>query len=183
MKTKNKLFVIIVSILLFSGFVRKDNDIYYEINKSIDIFGRVYKEVTLNYVDEISPEEFMLAGIEGMLGSLDPYTNFIDGSQQKDIDIITKGKYGGIGATVGLREESITVVDLIEGYSAQRQGIRIGDVITQINDVKVSKENYDTLSDLLKGDPGTTVKLFIQREGTDEQLIFNLVREEIEVVK
>ncbi len=181
MKTKNKLFVTVIAILLFSGFVRKDTDIYYEINKSIDIFGRVYKEVTLNYVDEINPEEFMLAGIEGMLESLDPYTNFIDGSQQKDIDIITKGKYGGIGATVGLREESITIVDLIEGYSAQRQGIRIGDVITQINEVKVSKENYDTLSDLLKGDPGTTVKLIIQREGTDEQLIFNLVREEIEV--
>jgi carboxyl-terminal processing protease len=166
---------------LLSGFIRKDSDIYFEINKSIDIFGRVYKEVALNYVDEINPEEFMLAGIDGMLQSLDPYTNFIDGSQQKDIDIITKGKYGGIGATVGLREESITVVDLIEGYSAQRQGIRIGDVITQINDVKVSKENYDTLSDLLKGDPGTTVKLFIKREGTDEQIIFNLLREEIEV--
>lgn len=181
MKTINKLFVITAAVLLLSGFIRKDSDIYFEINKSIDIFGRVYKEVALNYVDEINPEEFMLAGIDGMLQSLDPYTNFIDGSQQKDIDIITKGKYGGIGATVGLREESITVVDLIEGYSAQRQGIRIGDVITQINDVKVSKENYDTLSDLLKGDPGTTVKLFIKREGTDEQIIFNLLREEIEV--
>jgi carboxyl-terminal processing protease len=181
MKNKNKLFVAAAAVVLFSGFITKDSDIYFEINKSIDIFGRVYKEVTLNYVDEINPEEFMLAGIGGMLDSLDPYTNFIDGNQQKDIDIITKGKYGGIGATVGLRDEDITIVDLIEGYSAQRQGIRIGDVINQINDVKVSKENYDTLSDLLKGDPGTTVKLVINREGTAEPLTFNLVREEIEV--
>ena len=181
MKARNKFLVVAVGVLLFSGFVQKDSDIYFEINKSIDIFGRVYKEVTLNYVDELNPEEFMLAGINGMLESLDPYTNFIDGSEQKDIDIITKGKYGGIGATVGLRNENITVVDLIEGYSAQRQGIRIGDVITKINDITVNKENYDNLSELLKGDPGTTVKITIKREGTDEDLVFNLVREEIEV--
>jgi len=71
----------------------------------------------------------MLGGINGMLASLDPYTNFIDSDQQKDIDIITKGKYGGIGATVGIRNDNVTIVDLIEGYSAQRQGIRIGDII------------------------------------------------------
>lgn len=181
MKTINKFMIIAAAVLLFSGFMRKDSDIYFEINKSIDIFGRVYKEVTLNYVDEINPEEFMLAGIGGMLESLDPYTNFIDGSQQKDIDIITKGKYGGIGATVGLRDESITVVDLIEGFSAQRQGIRIGDRIIQINDIKVSKENFDTLSELLKGEPGTSVRLIIDREGFSEQITFDLIREEIEV--
>ena len=181
MQTKNKLFLTVAAILLFSGFIRKDTDIYFEINKSIDIFGKVYKEVTLNYVDDLNPEEFMLAGINGMLESLDPYTNFIDGSEQKDIDIITKGKYGGIGATVGLRDENITVVDLIEGFSAQRQGMRIGDVITQINDVKVSKDNYENLSDFLKGDPGTTVTIHVKRDGTEDELVFNLVREEIEI--
>lgn len=181
MKRRNKILLAAVAVLLFSGFIRKDSDIYFEINKSIDIFGRVYKEVTLNYVDELNPGEFMLAGINGMLESLDPYTNFIDDVEQKDIDIITKGKYGGIGATVGVRNENITVVDLIEGYSAQRQGIRIGDVIIMVNDVKVSKDNYDSLSEYLKGDPGTTVKVVIKREGTNEELVFNLVREEIEV--
>lgn len=181
MVTKKNLVISIISILILSGFITKDSDIYFEINKSIDIFGRVYKEVTLNYVDPLNPEEFMLAGIEGMLQSLDPYTNFIDGSNQKDIDIITKGKYGGIGATVGIRNESITVVDLIEGYSAYRQGIRIGDVITKIDEITVTKENYDNLSDLLKGEPGTAVKITILREGQSEPVIFNLIREEIEV--
>lgn len=181
MVTKKNLIISIVSILLLSGFITKDTDIYFEINKSIDIFGRVYKEVTLNYVEPLNPEEFMLAGIEGMLQSLDPYTNFIDGSNQKDIDIITKGKYGGIGATVGIRNESITIVDLIEGYSAYRQGIRIGDVITKIDEKNVTKENYDNLSDLLKGEPGTSVKITILREGQSEPIIFNLIREEIEV--
>lgn len=181
MLNRKNIFTAVIGILLFSGFVQKDSDIYFEINKGIEIFGRVYKEVTLNYVDKINPEEFMLAGINGMLESLDPYTNFIDGSNQKDIDIITKGKYGGIGATVGLRNESITIVDLIEGYSAQRQGIRIGDVIIKIDDNAVTKENYEELSELLKGDTGTSVKLLIEREGEKEPVLFNLLREEIEI--
>ncbi|MEW6702492.1 MAG: S41 family peptidase, partial [Bacteroidota bacterium] len=163
------------------GFITRDDDIYFEINKSIDIFGRVYKEVTLNYVDQLMPEEFMLAGINGMLSSLDPYTNFMDAGAQKDIDIITKGKYGGIGATVGIRNENVTIVDLIEGYSAQRQGMRIGDIIIQINDTPVTKENFEKLSEYLKGEPGTTVNVKVKRETVDEEIIFSLVREEIEV--
>lgn len=178
---KKKIVIVLAAVILFSGFMRKDSDIYFEINKSIDIFGKVYREVTLNYVEPLNPEEFMLAGIDGMLESLDPYTNFIDQNNQKDIDIITKGKYGGIGATVGLRNESITIVDLIEGYSAQRQGLRIGDVIVKINDTRVTKENYDELNELLKGDPGTTVVIAIQREGENEEIKFNLIREEIEI--
>lgn len=181
MLTKNKIIGSIIILILFSGFIRNDTDFYFEINKSIDIFGRVYKEVTLNYVDPINPEEFMLAGISGMLESLDPYTNFIDDAHQKDIDIITKGKYGGIGATVGLRNENITIVDLIEGYSAQRQGLRIGDIILKVDDKPVNKDNYEELSNMLKGEPGTTVKLTVKREGVNEELVFNLVREEIEI--
>ncbi|MDQ7815642.1 MAG: S41 family peptidase [Melioribacteraceae bacterium] len=181
MFTRKNILITIIGILLFSGFVKKDTDIYFEISKSIDIFGRIYKEVTLNYVDELDPQEFMLAGIEGMLQSLDPYTNFIDGNNQKDMDIIIKGKYGGIGATIGVRNETITVVDLIEGYSAQRQGIRIGDIISKIDETIVTKENYDELNNLLKGDPGTTVKITIQREGLEEPIFFNLIREEIEI--
>ncbi len=181
MNKKNILFAASTAIFLFSGFIKKDTDIYFEINKSIDIFGKVYREVTLNYVEPLNPQEFMLAGIEGMLQSLDPYTNFIDQDNQKDIDIITKGKYGGIGATIGLRNESITIVDLIEGYSAQRQGMRIGDVIVKIGDVLITKDNYDEMNELLKGDPGTTIKIEVAREGNDELIIFNLVREEIEI--
>jgi len=178
---RNRFLIVFIIILLFSGFVTKDNDIYFEINKGIDIFGRVYKEVAVNYVDPLNPEEFMLAGINGMLESLDPYTNFIDGASQKDIDIITKGKYGGIGATIGLRNDGITIVDLIEGYSAQRQGLRIGDIIIQIDSVKVNKEKYNELGEYLKGDPGTPVNILIQRDGSQEDILFKLIREEIEV--
>ncbi|MFZ6033391.1 MAG: S41 family peptidase [Melioribacter sp.] len=181
MKTKRQLIIVLLLAFLFSGFFRSDSDIYFKINKSIDIFGRVYKELSLNYVDPIDPEKLMQSGIEGMLESLDPYTNFIDDVHQKDIDIITKGTYGGIGATVGLRNDNITIVDLIEGYSAQRQGMRIGDVIIRIDSVDVSKDNYETLSELLKGEPGTLVTVTVKREGSSEPIVFNLVREDIEI--
>ncbi|MCX6168185.1 MAG: S41 family peptidase [Ignavibacteriales bacterium] len=181
MKIWKIIFLSAFAVILFSGFITRDNDIYLEMNKSIDVFGRVYKEVTLNYVDHLNPEEFMLAGINGMLTSLDPYTNFIDENQQKDIDIITKGKYGGIGASIGIRNDNVTVVDLIEGFSAQRQGMRIGDIIMKINDTPVTRENIENLSDLLKGDPGSPVKIVVKRETVNEPIVFNLMREEIEV--
>ncbi|MCB0748786.1 MAG: S41 family peptidase, partial [Ignavibacteriae bacterium] len=124
---------------------------------------------------------FMLQGIQGMLSALDPYTVYIDENHQKDIELITKGKYGGIGATVGLYNDKITIVDLIEGYSAQRQGIRIGDVIKKVDTVSISKTNYDELGNYLKREPGTEISLTIERDGVKGDIIFNLVSEEIEI--
>ncbi len=174
---------IYISVILFfvTGLLFSQTDIYFKISKAIDIFGRIYKEITLHYVDEIDPEEFMLAGIRGMLSSLDPYTVYIDENQQKDIELITTGKYGGIGATVSLKNGKVTIVDLIEGYSAQRQGIRIGDIILMVDSVVVTKENYEELGSLLKKPAGTEIEMVIKREGVEENLIFNLVSEEIEI--
>lgn len=179
-KSIYKLFAVL-SIIVLGGFVNSDSDIYFKMSKAIDIYGRVYKEVALNYVDEVNPEPFMLQGIKGMLDALDPYTVYIDEKHQKDIELITKGKYGGIGATVGLYNDRITIVDLIEGYSAQRQGIRIGDVIKKVDSVDITKENYDELGNYLKREPGTEISLTIEREGVKGDIIFNLVSEEIEI--
>ncbi|MCB0730826.1 MAG: S41 family peptidase [Ignavibacteriae bacterium] len=166
---------------IVSGFMQSDSDIYFQMSKGIDIFGRVYKEVAINYVDEVKPQPFMLEGIKGMLSNLDPYTVYIDENHQKDIELITMGKYGGIGATVGLYNDKITIVDLIEGYSAQRQGIRIGDVIKKVDSIEVSKENYDDLGKYLKREPGTEISITIDREGQKSNIVFNLVSEEIEI--
>ncbi len=181
---RKKLFrgiLFTATLLLLVGFFLQEGDIYFRINKSIDIFGRVYKEITLNYVDRINPENFMLAGIKGMLSSLDPYTVFIDESRQKDINIITNGKYGGIGATVGLHNGETVIVDLLEGYPAQRQGLRVGDVILKVDSIRITKENYPDLGKYLKKKPGSLIKLTIKREGEPEPLIFNIVTENIQL--
>jgi len=181
MKKYIKQISFVFLFVTVSGFMQGDSDIYFEMSKGIDIFGRVYKEVAINYVDDIKPKGFMLEGIRGMLSTLDPYTVYIDENHQKDIELITRGKYGGIGATVGLYNDKITIVDLIEGYSAQRQGIRIGDVIRKVDSIEVSKENYDELGKYLKREPGTEISITIDREGVKRNIIFNLVSEEIEI--
>jgi carboxyl-terminal processing protease len=176
---KNKLWILILAGVFVIGFATVKSDIYFEISKSIDTFGKVYREVSINYVDNINPENFMLAGIKGMLSALDPYTTYIDETMKKDLDVLTKGKYGGIGTSVGLRRDKVTILDLMEGYPAQRQGLRVGDVILKVDSIKTSKDNYSDLSNYLKGEPGKTVTLTIDRDGVEENLIFQLVIEEI----
>jgi carboxyl-terminal processing protease len=169
----------LIVVLLFAGFFPGEDDVYFQITKNIDLFGKVYKEISLNYVDDINPEQFMRAGIEGMLGTLDPYTIFIDGNKKDEIDLITSGKYGGVGISIGVRGDAVTVIEVLDGYSAQRQGIRIGDEIIEANDVKISPENIDDVSNLVKGQPGTVVDLKIVRNEEQDTINFNLIREEV----
>ena len=169
----------IVIITLFSGFFPGRDDTYFQINKNIDLFGRIYKEISFNYVDTINPEEFMRAGIRGMLGSLDPYTSFIDENKKDEIDLITNGKYGGVGISIGVKGKDVTVVEVMDGYSAQRQGIRIGDILLEAGGKKITPDNVEDISSLVKGDPGSTVELKILRGEKNDTLSFNLIREEV----
>src|SRR5512146_1134260 len=99
------------------GFRQAENDYFFRVNKSIDIFGRVYREVALNYVDEVDPEKFMESGIDGLLEGLDPYTNYIGEKEGDEVDLITTGKYGGGGVSVGIRDGYLTILSLMDGYS------------------------------------------------------------------
>jgi carboxyl-terminal processing protease len=168
-------------LIVFSGFFSGKEDVYFEINKNIDLFGRIYKEVTFNYVDNIDPEEFMRAGIRGMLGSLDPYTIFIDENRKEDFDLITNGKYGGVGISIGIRGDKVTIIEVLDGYSAQKQGLRVGDVLIEAAGEKITPENADNISTLVKGNPGTIVNLKVLRDAGKDTLSFNLIREEVQV--
>lgn len=179
MFNKKLLSLIVITYIGVTGFISQDSDIYFEISKSIDIFGKVYKEITLNYVDDVNPENFMISGIKGMLSSLDPYTNYIDETMKKDFDVVTTGKYGGIGTSVGLRNNKITILELMEGYPAQRQGLRVGDAIVKVDSIELNKNNYEKLSSYLKGDPGKIIQLTIERDGIEDFLLFEIVLEEI----
>lgn len=181
MKRKKTLTIVLLTAIIFTafGFVVTKTDIYLDISKNLELFGKVYKEISFNYVDEIDPQEFMRAGIKGMLKTLDPYTIFIDEKNQDDINLLTNGKYGGVGISIGVRDNNITILEVLEGYSAQRQGIRVGDIITKINEKVVSPKIIDDISSLVKGEPGTSVQLHILRFGEQDTLLFNLIREEV----
>jgi carboxyl-terminal processing protease len=180
---KSRRIILISSltvIVLFAfGFVVSKSDIYFEISKNLELFGKVYKEISFNYVDDIDPQEFMRAGIKGMLSKLDPYTVFIDEKNQDDIDLLTNGKYGGVGISIGVRNDKVTILEVLDGYSAQKQGIRVGDVVTGIGETIVTAEKIDDISSLVKGEPGTPVQIKILRPSEIDTLEFNLIREEV----
>jgi carboxyl-terminal processing protease len=184
MKTSKEKFlkiyplVLLIAFTLFLGVnVSGDDDIYEKINRNMDLFGQVYKEIALNYVDEIDADKFITAGIDGMLATLDPYTNYIDERNRDQIDLITTGKYGGVGITVGVRDSMIYITEVMNGYEAQKKGLRVGDKILAIDGSNLSKDNVENMRTLIRGPVGTDVSVKIQRDG--EEVDFTLTRQEI----
>jgi carboxyl-terminal processing protease len=184
-RLRTTLIVIVPTLaatILVSAFRWKDeNDYYYKVNKGLEVFGQVYREVTQNYVDQIDPDEFIAAGIEGMLKTLDPYTVYLRKREAADIDLLTTGAYGGIGITVGMRDSMVTIIDVLDGYSAQAEGIRIGDRIISINGADVARGPVEALRDHTRGEPGSTLTITIGRDGVEKPLTFTLTRENIKV--
>jgi len=158
-----------------------DSDEMFKIYQSVDTFSKVYKDITLNYVDQIDPQRFMRAGIDGMLKTLDPYTVYIGENEGDELDLVTTGKYAGVGITIGLRDGAVTVLSLVEGYSAAKQGIQIGDRILEVDGKSMMGAKPEDVRSLVRGEAGTEVRMKIAREGEPKPLDFVLVREEIPV--
>lgn len=163
--------------LLTSSYV----DSYFEISKNLDIFITLFKELNLYYVDETEPGKLMEEGIHGMLESLDPYTNFIPESDIEDYRFMTTGQYGGIGALIRKKDEHVVVAEPYEGFPADKGGLMAGDVILEINGKTTEGKSTTDVSSVLKGQPGTEVKLKMQRFGESKPFEKTIVREEVQI--
>ena len=166
--------------VLVGSFWPRDDD-FFAIRKSFEIYGGVYEELVGSYVDEIEPERLMRTGINAMLAELDPFTVFFDEADNADMDIITRGSYGGVGLNVGIRNGRITVIAPIEGASGYKQGVRAGDVIVRVQDKSTEDLSITDVQSLLRGEPGTTVEIDVEREGSNESISFILTREEVQL--
>jgi len=162
--------------LVASAFV---TDQYFEISKNLDIFSTAYKEVNTYYVDEIEPGKLVRAGIDGMLNSLDPYTNFYSEAEIEDARFLTTGEYGGIGASVVQHGEYVMVAELYEGAPAQKVDLRSGDIILDVDGKSTRNKNSGDISKMLKGQAGTEITLRIKRD--NETIIRKIKREEIKL--
>jgi carboxyl-terminal processing protease len=183
-ETMKKSFVIGICVFLIAlRAPAGEENIYLKINRGIDVFGKVYKEIATGYVDQVDPEKFMRAGIDGMLETLDPYTVYMDENEGDEIELITHGEYGGVGITIGIREGTIVIIAPMDGYSAQKQGIKAGDTILEIDGERITGAlvNPDSVRGRVRGVPGTTVRVKVDREGVSDPLEFTLVREQIQV--
>ena len=183
MKITKKLKVgIITGALAVTSFgLVSFADDYFEISRNLEIFASLYREVNTYYVDEIKPGEMMKIGMDAMVKSLDPYTNYIPESEIEDYRFMTTGQYGGIGALIAKKGDYIVITDPYENYPAQKAGLLAGDLIVEIDGKVLNGKNSDDVSKYLKGQPGTPVKLMIQREGVANPFEKSMMREEIKI--
>ena len=175
------LVLVLVSASAFGPERAPDNA--FEVAKNIDIFSKVMREVMTKYVDEVEPNQFARFGFDAMLKTLDPYSDYISAAEIDDYRFMSTGQYGGIGARIIVRDQRVYVTDLNPNSPAQKIGLRAGDEILQIdNEVIASRSvSVEQVSDLLKGQPKTAVRLRVRRPLMPEPLALTITREDIRV--
>ena len=172
------LTVGIGSTLFFSFSPVKGSDLF-EITKNLSIFSSVYKEIDMFYVEEVEPGKLMKTGLDAMLKSLDPYTNYIPESKIEDYRLMTTGEYGGIGSLIRKSGEYAIITEPYEGYPAQKSGLRAGDKILRIDGKDMKGKSTQEVSSLLKGQSGTKLEIVVDRDGTESA--FELIRENVKL--
>ncbi len=169
-------------MLVVAGFLFAFNNTnYFEIAKNLDIFASLYKEVNTYYVNDIEPGKFMKKGIDAMLESLDPYTNFITEDDIENYRFQSTGKYGGIGASIRKAGDYVVIAEPYEGFAAYKAGLLAGDIIYEIDGKSIKGKSTDDISKLLKGQPGTELKLTVKKLGATTNEIVPVKREEIKI--
>ncbi|WP_396636283.1 S41 family peptidase [Maribacter sp. R77961] len=167
--------IIAIAFLFFGSSFKSD---FFEIAKQIEIFTTLFKELNMNYVDETNPAELMDTAIKNMLEGLDPYTKFLNEQDVEAYRINNAGEYSGIGALVRSYKDKLLIIEPHQGYPADKAGLKAGDQIIQIGDIKVADFD-DNASELLKGANGTTVSIIYKRQGKISST--SIKREGIEV--
>jgi carboxyl-terminal processing protease len=160
-----KWLILCVSALLLSQG-NKVVDNLFEYSKNIEIFTALYKELGTTYVDEVEPGKLMKTGIDAMLKSLDPYTNFFSEYQAEEALMERQGQYGGVGCKITIRNHFPTVDLIEEGYAFDLADVRLGDQITHINQLSLKDKSTEELLTLVRGAPNTTFKISLNRNGT-----------------
>lgn len=156
-------------------------DRYFEISKNLDIYATLYKEVNDLYVEEINSSRLMREGIDAMLESLDPYTDFIPESDVEDMRFRTTGQYGGIGASITQRDDKVMVREVYKGAPADNAGLMPGDKIIKVGDMEVIGKGTEEVSDLLKGQPDSEVSVKLERGPEGEEIEKNITRQQVQV--
>ncbi|MFZ9044637.1 MAG: S41 family peptidase [Cyclobacteriaceae bacterium] len=169
--------LVTVSMSAYSSLT--NNDRYFQIVKNLDIFATLFKEVNTYYVDEVNPNELIKVGIDAMLNSLDPYTDYIPEDDIEAYMTMTTGEYGGIGALVDNKDGINTITMPYKGSPAYKAGLKIGDQILAVNGIDLRGKDSDDISKLLKGASSSELEMRIKRPFVEEEFTVNVKREKI----
>ena len=174
---KKKSIVVVLIAIVFVSFSFQSK--FFEVAKQIEIYTTLFKELNMYYVNEINPAELTTRALKNTLKDLDPYTNYFDEQDVEAAKIRREGEYGGIGASINYNNKLPLIVSVKKGYSADKAGLKPGDVITKIDNQNLENFEGNDGSSLLLGIPDTSVSIEVNRNG--KTLQFNLKREKIEI--
>lgn len=174
--------VLILGALAFWGFKSGDSR-SFQIAKNLDVFNSIVKELDLFYVDTIDPDKTIREGIDAMLYSLDPYTEYYPEDDQSELEQMLKNTYGGIGSIItwDAKLKRSVIAEPYEGMPAATSGLKAGDVLMAIDGKDLAGKNNQEVSEMLRGQVGTGFKLTVQRPGTEKPLDFDIVRRSIQL--
>lgn len=173
--------VIVLSLLITTGvttaFLSMQETRDFRIAKNLDIFFSLFRELNTFYVDEINPDKLIKTGIDEMLTSLDPYTVYYPESEGDEVAFMTTGKYGGIGSLVRGGSDYAVISQIYKGFPADIAGIKPGDILKKADGVSLKGFTTEQVSEKLKGIPGTSIRLTIERNGAEKE--YSVKREKI----
>src|SRR6188474_1070554 len=159
MHRKLKWSIIIFAILITGFAFRAPVEKYFDIAKSLDIFATLFKEVNAYYVDEVEPQKLIRKGIDGMLESLDPYTDYIPEDEMESFRISTTGQYGGVGALIGVVNDKTVITHPYRNFPAFKAGLKVGDELISVDGKMIQGKSTSDVSTFLKGQPKTEVEV------------------------
>ncbi len=152
-----------------------------ETYEELKTFSEVLNQVQKHYVEETKPKDLIQGAIRGMLGTLDPHSAYMTPEMYKEMQVETRGEFGGVGIQIGVKDNRLSVIAPIEGTPAYRAGIKAGDFITKVNDDSTKDLSLMDAVTKMRGPKGSKVNLTIQRDGTPEPLVFTLLRDTIKI--
>lgn len=178
---KKNAFITGIVLLGLVFFSFKGDNKNFQIAKNIDIFNSIFKELDMFYVDTINPGKTIRVGIDAMLESLDPYTEYYAEEDMGELDLMIKGSYGGIGSGIVYYNGRVLISEPFEDMPAAKVGLKAGDVLLDIDGKDLKDKTVSQVSELLKGQIGTTFTLKVERPGVKKNLVFKITREAIQI--
>jgi len=182
-KNVTMLVLVVVAAFGLATTLAKEDNKYFEISKNIEIFSNLYKEINTFYVDDLDPSKIMRTGVDAMLESLDPYTNYISEAEIEGFRMLVKGRYSGIGATVNKMPGDIYpfITQPIEGFPAQKAGIKAGDILLEVDGQSTKDRSTDDVEQILRGATNSKVNLRLKNPVSEKEYNVSLTRGEVKI--
>lgn len=172
--------IFLLYFIAFSLSSQTKDEKYFKINKNLSVFNSILRELDAYYVDTLDYDKVVLTGINSMLSSLDPYTVYMPEEMNDDLKMMTTGEYAGIGALIMQKDGRMVISEPYEGMPAQKNGLRAGDVILEVDGVSATGKTTAQVSEMLKGKNGTEITIKIERWNEKKPIVKKFIRENIQ---